>query len=777
MSFREVTALRKSGELDEALLMAREDYEYAIDNYSASALFWTLRLVCERSLRGGNNEEAIGFYNEMVAVYQEMDDDEGIGNRCLMSLEAKVSPAFSQIAAALADAKAGNAENAYNYISGIDSSSFPDKVKDNISWIFYYYLRSVVGVISIPEFEEITENYLGRCLPRPSMAHSQIMNLAVKFAGLHADYDLTEFIRRCGNGSFSDDDFTSDPEFAGGLSLVDRVIRRCFYNKSITLKQVSELFSEVVSESRIAELFSGSYVSILYKDSVELKDKKRFLSDASEYVSRIEGVTVNNKSHSRILESVIWELDKNSGVWFKDFFEKWGLGASFIEEDWKESVKDGNKLPSTAEKAITKYGEALNSRKEKARETKDILAAINKRQDATAKGANLQYEELLSQLKTMTERYKALLILGTDKLPESEVMPRRLARILLDEGKADEAIEIIKNLIKSRAGKYYFWDELADCFGYKGDDELCIACGSKALLTATDEKYVGRIHLEFGHALAKKGMYAEALHEIEVYRHTCEENGWSVRNGYQYVKNMIPEDTKATESNIALYHQYESIADAFVYSDLESHAMIMVEYKFEETTSGKKRLVYYLYDSNNDFIKVNPNAFGLDRKAKPMSCYEVKYLESDDKRRPVLIRPAENQPILSYKQAVVDNVNKEKGVFHAIGSGFDITVSLERIKFKVECGDVLDIAFKVKVKDGQRIAMFIHAKRSEQSCSLTTEFSGTIIIKENERGIFGFVGDVYVPRRLLNGIQDGDSVKGTGIMSDGKVKVLRIELS
>lgn len=755
MSFKEVTALRKSGNLDGALSMAREDYGYAIDNYSASALFWTLRLVCERSLENGNSEDAIRFYNEMVQVYPQMNDSEGIGNRCLKSLEAKVSPAFNKIAAALADAKASNAEHAYDYVSGIDSAALPEKVKENISWIFYYYLKSVVEHISIADFERIIESYLQKGLPRPSMAHSQIMNLAVKFAGLHADFDLVKCVSHCGVDSFSDNDFISDPNFAGGLSLVERVVRRCFYNKSITLKQVNELFSGRIDPQKISELLSGSYSSILYKDSAELKDKKKFLADANEYVSRIDGVTVRNKNHSKILESVLWELDKNSNIWFKDFFEKWGLGASFIEDDWKENFKEKIKLPSIAEKAITKYGEALSQTRERANQDKELLA----------------------QVQGMTECYKKLLELGSEKLPESESMPRKLCRILNDEGKTDEAIEITKNLIKSRASKYYFWDDLADYFGKKNEEELCIACGCKALLTANDEKYIGRIHLEFGYILATKRMYPEALREIEVYRHTCEENGWQVREGYKIVRDMIPQDTNPTESNLQLYRHHESTADACVYSDLESHAMVMVEYKFEEKADGKKRLVYYLYDSSNDFIKINPNAFGLDRKAKPMSCYEVKYIESDGKRMPILVRPTENQPVLSYRQAVVDNVNKEKGVFHAIGSSFDITVPLERIKFKVETGDVVDLAYKVKIKYGKKDSMFIHAKKSEQPCNLTTDFSGTIIIRENERGIFGVVGDVYIPRRLLNGIHDGDSVKGTGIISDGKVKVLRIELS
>ena len=50
MSFKQVTALRKSGEITAALELARRDYSIFVDHFSASALFWTLRVLCEDNL-------------------------------------------------------------------------------------------------------------------------------------------------------------------------------------------------------------------------------------------------------------------------------------------------------------------------------------------------------------------------------------------------------------------------------------------------------------------------------------------------------------------------------------------------------------------------------------------------------------------------------------------------------------------------------------------------------------------------------------------------------
>ena len=159
MSFKEVTALRKAGEIDAALEMARTDYALSPDEYSASALFWTLRLACERSIREGDLESALSFFNEMKSVFENMDDDEGIAERVFSKLEAKVSPEYSTIDSLLSTAKSGDSKAAYDYVTRLNCSGYPEKVKDNIAWIVFYYLKSVLEELSVNEFDEIVNKY------------------------------------------------------------------------------------------------------------------------------------------------------------------------------------------------------------------------------------------------------------------------------------------------------------------------------------------------------------------------------------------------------------------------------------------------------------------------------------------------------------------------------------------------------------------------------------------------------------------------------------------
>ena len=738
MSFKEVTALRKAGEIDAALEMARADYGFSPDEYSASALFWTLRLACERSIREGDMVSAVSFFNEMKSVFENMEDDEGIAERVFSKLEAKVSPEYSTIDSLLSKAKAGDSKEAFDYVTKLSCSAYPGRVKDNISWIVFYYLKNALDGLSVIEFEEATNKYFSLFTPGSSLAHSQILNLAIKYSGLHPDYDLVSFIQKWGLNNFRDEDYAADPSFGGGLSLVERAIRRCFIKKSVTLDQVITTFGEIIEDKTISSLFSRSYSSILYKDSVELKDKKRFFADADEYLSRISGVIVSNEYHSRILDSVVWEVDENRIKWFKSFFENWGFGKSFMPADWVGIQKEGKSLPSLAERALTKYADAFD----------------------------------VAENDPFRDEYKNLLKEGISRLKDNESVSRRLARLSFIEGNVDEAIDLTRTLIKTHPGKFYFWTDLAEFVGDK-DRALYASCLAKALLSTNEEKFVGKVHLALGEILCDMGKEKEALYEIERYRRINEENGWPVRK-YDAMRSRISPGTVATENNLGLYHELELQADSFVYSDVPSHEMTLVEFRFEEKHDGKKRIVFYLYDSNNESYKVNPNVFGLDRKSKLFSCFDVKYLEEAGKKRIVSIKPIEKKEVLSYQQAIVDNVNRDKRVIHVVGKGFQLVIPEEKVYKGVKLGDVLEVALKKRVKDGYSILTCIHSRKSSASCDLIQEFSGRIRIKENENGPFGFVENVYINRAFLNDLSDGDEVIGRGVMDRGKLRVLSL---
>ena len=58
MSFKEVTKLRKNGQLNEALEMAKADLENDKSSWSYRALFWVLHDMCKQCLDKNRHQEA-----------------------------------------------------------------------------------------------------------------------------------------------------------------------------------------------------------------------------------------------------------------------------------------------------------------------------------------------------------------------------------------------------------------------------------------------------------------------------------------------------------------------------------------------------------------------------------------------------------------------------------------------------------------------------------------------------------------------------------------------
>lgn len=739
MSFKQVTALRKSGEITAALELARRDYGIFVDHFSASALFWTLRTLCEEKVAQGATEEAATILEEMKDVFQNIDDNEGIAQRCLDRLVIQVDPESDRIFKAYSTARSGDAEEAYSVIYKIkDFSSSPDKVKNYAAWVVFYFLKGKIENISTQEFEDAIETYYSIRQPNPSLVHSQILNLATRFTGIHQDYDLIGFIRRWDVQNFRPEDNLRNPEFASGLSLRDRVIRRCFINRNVKLEDVDDAFKDCpgLSAEEIAELLSRSYSYILYKDSVEDKDIPKFFTDAQEYVNRIYGsAPVRNQYHSKILESVVWEIESDRIGWFKDFFERWGFGDSFEDNDWTKSEnRDGIKMASLAERALSKYADALES---------------------------VRTEEY-------SQQYKSLLAIAAERLSDNEGVLRRMAKIHHKEGDSDKAREITVNLIKTHTGKYYFWSDLATYLD-PSDEVLITACYAKALLTCNDEKYIGKVHLNLGRNLLKRGMYREALLETEKYKKTCDENGWPVKRDYEELVAAIKPGTTAAKGNIGLYLKLEVPADEYVYSDLHKHIMVyMGKITQENKATGKKRHLFALYDNHNNRFLLNPNALGINSKTDIRTCFEVRYMVENGKNKIVSAKPTAPTEILHYQPAVVLKVTDNNNIDTVFADGRKVKIPHTRINIAGENGDNVEVALNKHSVNGETVYNCVDLRVTDKPNNFTDKFQGTLKIIRKKEKTFGFVNGIYIGGHLLEGFSDKDSVSGTAITEAGR---------
>lgn len=93
MSVKEVTLLRKNGNLKEAYKMAMDDLkEDANNSWSQMSLFWVLRDMCQRLFNENASGEAEICLKEMSSLLPTMMDESGAGKRAYMNLRKRSRP-------------------------------------------------------------------------------------------------------------------------------------------------------------------------------------------------------------------------------------------------------------------------------------------------------------------------------------------------------------------------------------------------------------------------------------------------------------------------------------------------------------------------------------------------------------------------------------------------------------------------------------------------------------------------------------------------------------
>lgn len=97
MGFKEVMALRQTGNFEEALKLARTDYEAGADQWSASALFWVLRDLASAFIEADNASEATPLVSEMSLLINQMGATAAMAQDTLNMLQQQTIPHNKEI--------------------------------------------------------------------------------------------------------------------------------------------------------------------------------------------------------------------------------------------------------------------------------------------------------------------------------------------------------------------------------------------------------------------------------------------------------------------------------------------------------------------------------------------------------------------------------------------------------------------------------------------------------------------------------------------------------
>ena len=205
MTIKEITALRKAGQLQEAMEAAENEFRVNQNVFTAGALFWCLNDLSKQQ----QGEDLQSTFDRM----KELCNDYGVGDEYMTSaierIGGRLLPHANEIKECIASAKnGGDAVSMCNVVSGYyDNGDLDVKLHRDYGWLIYYALRQT-ELNDAYNRKFLIARYLKLELERPSMLHSLILSEAVKIEkNTPLQFRIRDFIKMWGIENLREEDW------------------------------------------------------------------------------------------------------------------------------------------------------------------------------------------------------------------------------------------------------------------------------------------------------------------------------------------------------------------------------------------------------------------------------------------------------------------------------------------------------------------------------------------------------------------------------------------
>lgn len=202
MGFKEVMALRQENKLEEALVLAREDYRSNKDQWSASALFWVLKDFADKLLEAEKKEEILPYIQEMESIVPEMGATINVASEALEKLQKDIIPHYNeleQLAEEIVKTKRRDrVREIFETVMGWHQEAegnFHTALHENFAQIILKYLDNQLNYMDYENFVEFNTLYLSLQNPKPSQLHSLYLSIALRAKEIYdRKMNLGEFL-------------------------------------------------------------------------------------------------------------------------------------------------------------------------------------------------------------------------------------------------------------------------------------------------------------------------------------------------------------------------------------------------------------------------------------------------------------------------------------------------------------------------------------------------------------------------------------------------------
>jgi len=238
MPFKEVNELRKSGKLQEALTMARDDVSNMRDTWSYRALFWVLRDISNFFLDENDHDDAEKAINEMAAILPNLQETDGIAAKALKTQQNKLVPHHTLIKEASQKSKNGQTRQAFDMVYPLWEKNEVDKsMHTDWGWIIYRYLKDNLTSIDSLATRKALHAYLQLDVERPSLLHSCILRMAIELESAHKrDFKFTVFLKMWGFDNFMPEDWQQGRNDSTATTKYYSLVEKAIFKYSAELK-------------------------------------------------------------------------------------------------------------------------------------------------------------------------------------------------------------------------------------------------------------------------------------------------------------------------------------------------------------------------------------------------------------------------------------------------------------------------------------------------------------------------------------------------------------
>lgn len=548
--------------------------------------------------------------------------------------------------------------------------ALPEQYHESYGWIIYRYLKVKANDIPSQDVRRKLFNYINLKNIRPSLLHSMILNIALKYYNSQKkeDFHFYNFLQQWNLQNLREED-VYDGYLGNNVipSLISRICRT-FVEKNFNVPIEEFIHTIPWPDLEIIEMFRQPFFWFLM-NSEKGKDYDALWTAFGLYNHRYSSFGPSHW-HSEILNLAIRFMEDKEAWRFLGFFQKWGA-ENLLEKDWKPQ-------------------------KGKNEETYKPIAvkAIQKCCDVILKNKHHIDEDFLNILTNLCEK-------AVSKFASDKWLLRELAQLYIRQKNYTLALEIYKKLIFDPAlsSQYYIWQEFAFCITDNKKIQICMLV--KALSLQKNEDFLGNLRLQLAQLCIENKLFSQALFELNKYKKHYDYMKWQIDNRYTSLLQLLPTNIVDPIDISQNNKDYMEALEEYVYQDLPQQYGI-IDYVNEE------KHVLHIVNTNSILIFFKCNCKKFTQGTYIRYRYHSQMIEGEEKISPVTISPVSSEEALSHFKkilVIVDHINEEKNVFHVIFSNdySDLLLSFNRIHSCPKVGDFLNLIYiEPKDKEGHK---------------------------------------------------------------------------